>query len=161
MCHDGQPGCGAQGRADSLRGRAPRLVAGAVAVAFGRIERLDEPTVRYRQHAGNQVGAVRWDLAHLARKASKLWDRGYLVEALAAGTPQATGLCERFGPELTARQPQVVEAFADLGRCGFFPAVAAGAPRLLSQRPAPQSRALCTHLKIVPSPSGRGQGEGR
>ncbi len=91
-----------------------------VAAAFGRIERLDEPTVCYRQHAGNQVGAVRWDLAHLARKAGKLWDCGYLVEALAAGTRQAGAFLERFGPELTPPQRRAIEAFAGLGGCGFF-----------------------------------------
>jgi glycosyltransferase involved in cell wall biosynthesis len=91
-----------------------------VAAAFGRIECLDEPTVCYRQHGSNQIGAVRWDLAHLARKASSLWDRGYLVEFLAASTRQAQAFLDRFGPELTPPQRRAVAAFAGLGQCGFL-----------------------------------------
>ena len=91
-----------------------------VASAFGRIECLDEPTIRYRQHGSNQVGAVRWDSGHVARKASRLWDRDYLVEFLAAGTRQAGAFLERFGPELSPSQRRAVAAFAGLGECGFL-----------------------------------------
>jgi glycosyltransferase involved in cell wall biosynthesis len=91
-----------------------------VAAAFGRIECLDEPTVRYRQHACNQVGAVRWDLPHMARKASRLFDHGYLVEALAASGRQARAFLERFGPELSVPQRRAVAAFVGLGQCGFL-----------------------------------------
>jgi glycosyltransferase involved in cell wall biosynthesis len=91
-----------------------------VAAATGRIERLDEPTVSYRQHGANRVGAVRWGPAHLARKLSSLWDRGYMVEFLAAAQQQAQALLDRFGAELPRQQRRAVEAFAGLGQCGFF-----------------------------------------
>ena len=91
-----------------------------VAAAFGRIERLDEPTVLYRQHGGNQVGAVRWRVEHGAQKIGCLFDRNYLVEGLQASQRQATVFLELLGAELSPAQRQAVEAYAGLGRCGFF-----------------------------------------
>jgi glycosyltransferase involved in cell wall biosynthesis len=91
-----------------------------VAAAFGRIERLDEPTILYRQHGRNQVGAVRWDLAHVARKTASLFDRSYLVQSMQASQRQARAFLERFGPELPVQQRRAVEAYAGLGECGYF-----------------------------------------
>ncbi len=90
------------------------------AAAFGRIERLDEPTVLYRQHGCNQIGAVRWGPRHVARKLGCLFDRNYLAAGLEASQRQAAAFLERFGPELPPAKRRAVEAYAGLGRCGFF-----------------------------------------
>jgi glycosyltransferase involved in cell wall biosynthesis len=91
-----------------------------VAAAFGRIECLAEPTVLYRQHGGNQIGAVRWDAAHLVRKAAKLFDRRPVTENMRRTAAQANALLQRYGPLLSQQQREAVAAFAALPSGGFL-----------------------------------------
>jgi glycosyltransferase involved in cell wall biosynthesis len=91
-----------------------------VAATFGRVEPVEEATVLYRQHGRNQVGALRWDAAHVVRKAQTLFDRTYLVRNLRDSRRQARTFLERFGPGLPSGQRSAVEAYARLGDCGFL-----------------------------------------
>jgi glycosyltransferase involved in cell wall biosynthesis len=90
-----------------------------VAAAFGRIEHMDKATVLYRQHGSNLIGAARWGLAHLARKAMTFFDRSQLLAGLRTSGRQAQAFFERFGPELRPAERAAVRTYARLGECGF------------------------------------------
>jgi glycosyltransferase involved in cell wall biosynthesis len=63
-----------------------------VAAAFGRIGYVSRPLVRYRQHQGNELGAVRSDL-YGAMKRFKKTDQ---QRSLRAAQHQAQLFCDRF-----------------------------------------------------------------
>lgn len=87
-----------------------------VAAAFGRIVAVREPTVLYRQHGANAVGArrgarPRWfQLPGLARVA--LAQAAHLRSELARTTGQATALLERYGPLLREHDRRFLDAYA-------------------------------------------------
>jgi hypothetical protein len=97
---------------------------GAVAAAIGRIDVLPEPTIDYRQHASNQIGARRLTLSekmakafaergdkHVARlrRAEALLQRlqqlGARVSAGYLGAQNAKVAHQRFRAELPAARP--------------------------------------------------------
>jgi glycosyltransferase involved in cell wall biosynthesis len=91
-----------------------------VAAVFGRVVPVDEATVLYRQHGRNQVGALRWDAAHVVRKVQTLFDRSDLVRNMCDSRRQARTFLERFGPSLASGKRSAVEAYAGLGERGFL-----------------------------------------
>lgn len=91
-----------------------------VAVLFGQIESLAEPTVLYRQHGHNYVGAVRWDLAHVMSRVAARLGRNEVAGGLRTSQRQARALARRFGPLLPAEKRCVIEAYAGLTDNGFF-----------------------------------------
>ena len=88
-----------------------------VASLFGRIEYVAEPTLLYRQHSQNHVGAVRWNLLQLIRKAA---DRSSLVHGLRTSQQQARTILNRYGPSLPAEKRAVIEVYANLNDDGFL-----------------------------------------
>ncbi len=91
-----------------------------VAAALGRIICITAPTVLYRQHGGNQIGAVRWDAAHLVRKATTAFDRRPVAENMRRAAAQAQALLQRYGPQLSPQQHSAVAAFAAIPTAGFL-----------------------------------------
>jgi glycosyltransferase involved in cell wall biosynthesis len=91
-----------------------------VAAALGRIVCIAEPTVLYRQHGGNQIGAIAWDTAHLVRKAATAFDRRPVTENMRRAAAQAQALLQRYGRQLSAQQRKTVAAFAALPTSGFL-----------------------------------------
>lgn len=91
-----------------------------VAAAFGRLECLPDASILFRQHGTNQIGAVRWNVAHVVRKAATFWDRRLVVQGMQQTQRQARALWERFGPELTPTQREAVEAYIALGQESFL-----------------------------------------
>lgn len=91
-----------------------------VAAASGRVECLPEATVLYRQHGGNRIGAVRWDAAHVLRKAVRMFDRGPVIENMRRTAAQAQALLQRCAGLLLSQQRQAVAAFAALPSSGFL-----------------------------------------
>jgi glycosyltransferase involved in cell wall biosynthesis len=85
-----------------------------VAACLGRLEALDEPTVLYRQHGANQVGAKRWGLAYILRRLAAPYRGEDPRQPLLAGQRQAAVLLERFGPQLTEDHRRVIAAYASL-----------------------------------------------
>ncbi|GIW27382.1 MAG: glycosyl transferase [Meiothermus sp.] len=62
-----------------------------VGSAFGRVELVPQPTVRYRQHDSNSIGAKRWGWGTMFSKAKKV--RGIIEKT----QRQARAFTERFG----------------------------------------------------------------
>ena len=91
-----------------------------VAAALGRVEPVDEATVLYRQHGGNQVGALRRDAAHVVRKARDVVDRSILVRNMRDSGRQARAAPGATGPSVPAAKRSVIEAYVRLGECGFL-----------------------------------------
>lgn len=92
-----------------------------VAAACGRLEYIPEPTVLYRQHGGNVIGAKprRWSEAAslIARRLLGLPLPGCGLRPLCA---QARTLLEHMKPRLSAEHQTTIRALADLQRRGFF-----------------------------------------
>lgn len=122
----------------ALRERALPIPAGAlmhdhwlilVAACFGKIAYLPVPTMLYRQHGANQVGAQSWNPAYVARL---LFQLPAIRRVLARNRQQASALRERYGDVLPAGTQALLEAFIhmpghgplqkrrDIFRYGFF-----------------------------------------
>jgi len=91
-----------------------------VTLCFGSIGYLSEPTLLYRQHEGNTVGATQWGAGYILRKALRFFDREALVRSLAASRHQAALLLERYADWLNADQRRAIEAYTALGNQGFI-----------------------------------------
>jgi glycosyltransferase involved in cell wall biosynthesis len=82
-----------------------------VASAFGHIEVVPKPLVRYRQHGTNDTGATRWDLRHIANKALRFMNRDALLASLNRGRHQAAAFEQAFGHQLSPAHLATVRAF--------------------------------------------------
>lgn len=91
------------------------------ASAFGVVDHLDEPTMLYRQHGGNDVGAQ--DTRTLAYKAKRLMNGGQIRQVLQNTVEQARAFRKEFGPELNRRNAALVEAYIQMGECRKLKAV--------------------------------------
>jgi hypothetical protein len=87
-----------------------------VAAAFGTLDWLAQPTVIYRQHAGNAVGIRGMDWAYLRDKAAHCLGG----DAMRGTDGQAAALLGQFEQRLPPRQRDLLEAYAGLKRCGFW-----------------------------------------
>jgi hypothetical protein len=87
-----------------------------VAAAFGRVVHLDRPTVAYRQHAQNQVGAQRWDVRFILKKIGNP-SLGHSIERKLL---QAQAFLERYDLLLSEAQRAEVSAFARLRQQNAF-----------------------------------------
>jgi glycosyltransferase involved in cell wall biosynthesis len=85
-----------------------------VASAFGMVVQVPHPTVLYRQHGSNSVGAKRWGLAHiLAQSKNPATDR-----SIERKLDQARVFLERYRERLSDARRLEVETFARLRECG-------------------------------------------
>ncbi len=91
-----------------------------VAAAVGRLEYLPQPTVLYRQHNRNQVGARGLNVRYAASEALRCFAQGGFRDRLRSSQRQAQALLDRFSAELAPEQRDLVAAFAHLGECGFL-----------------------------------------
>ena len=91
-----------------------------VASAFGRIEAVAEPTVLYRQHANNRLGATCYDWRYLARHAWEVFLRGDAAEYFCRTERQAAAFLQRFGEDLAPRHRATVNAYVGLKNAGFL-----------------------------------------
>ena len=87
-----------------------------VAAAFGRIGFVDDPTIRYRQHGNNEVGAknVR-DPKYVAARLSKT-EQSHKV--LTDTYRQAAGFYGRYQDKLTEEQAKLVLGYAKMPEYG-------------------------------------------
>ncbi len=95
-----------------------------VAAAFGAVGAVPRPTLLYRQHRANELGARRFQLLG---EALGLLDPARRRETSARRTAeirrleaQAAAFLERFGERLPAEARATVAAFATLSRQGFL-----------------------------------------
>ncbi len=89
---------------------------GLIAAAFGEIGFVPEPTILYRQHGGNEVGAknVR-TLGYNAKRAAKF---ASARKTLTDTYLQAGDFARQFKERLTPYQFELVQAYADMGEKG-------------------------------------------
>jgi glycosyltransferase involved in cell wall biosynthesis len=95
-----------------------------VATAFGRVAAVERPTVLYRQHGRNDIGAARWSflanvwflfVSERRRAAIALLDA-----ALASQECQATAFVDRYEERLPSAQREMLHAFCSLRRQNFI-----------------------------------------
>lgn len=93
-----------------------------VASAFGSLVPVHQPTIRYRQHGGNVVGAAdSRSMALVGQALSR--PRFYYDKAVAArdnSQRQARAFAERFGDRLTAADRALVEGYGALSEQGVI-----------------------------------------
>lgn len=79
---------------------------GMVAAAFGKVDFLEEPTIDYRQHAHNVVGAKSfWSIENLSRGVKKIFS------ANEKKVKQAEVFYERYFKDLSVSQKEVLENY--------------------------------------------------
>lgn len=82
-----------------------------VAALFGQVVYLDEPTLLYRQHGNNSVGARRWGFKRIVRLAqSSEAVRASMLRTMR----QAQALLDRYREKMTPDQIDMVEVYAGL-----------------------------------------------
>lgn len=89
---------------------------GLIATAFGKVVFLDKPTILYRQHGSNEVGAI--DVHSRAFFMKQLRRVFIKSSGPMAATLQAERFENRYGHLLTASQREMVNAFAHLSEQG-------------------------------------------
>lgn len=82
-----------------------------VAAAFGQIVYLDEPTVLYRQHGTNSIGAKRWGMNRIVTQALST---GEVRSSMLRTMQQAKLLLERYSDKLTSEQLVMITAYSNL-----------------------------------------------
>lgn len=89
------------------------------ASAFGIIDVVRVPTVLYRQHGANTIGASRAGIAHFVRRVSEVARGGKLNRHIRRCFPQARAFLQRYGSQLKAAQ---------YGECGLVAALQEQSP---------------------------------
>lgn len=87
---------------------------GLVASAFGHIALVDKPTILYRQHGRNEVGANPFRLrnfCHLSKKKEHCRNQTY---------QQARCLLERYRTLLTGEQKKILKAYTEMEGLSYF-----------------------------------------
>lgn len=87
-----------------------------VATAFGKIGFVDCPTMLYRQHASNTVGAKGWNYRFIIARMKKFRSRKYAGEFLRPLILQARAFCERYQEELPKQLASAACLFAKFDR---------------------------------------------
>jgi glycosyltransferase involved in cell wall biosynthesis len=89
-----------------------------VAAAFGQIGIVDVPTLYYRQHGKNSLGAIKFDLLSFIKKGIKQIQKGQLQGQ--SNRRQGDHFLKRYHRELNGRQKKVIEAFLSLNSYPFL-----------------------------------------
>jgi hypothetical protein len=90
---------------------------GLVAAAFGKISRLPTPTVIYRQHESNTVGAKEWGWRFIGSRLSRPTE---IRRSLLKTQVQAAAFLERYSDRLSAEQYRLVRDYAEIGNRSFW-----------------------------------------
>lgn len=83
-----------------------------VASAFGKIVCVNKPTILYRQHGGNVVGATRVNTLSFIIK--RLTGSAHVKETLHMSVVQARSFLEVYRKSLSQEQIELLENFADI-----------------------------------------------
>jgi len=89
-----------------------------VAAGLGRIGYVDEPTVLYRQHGGNAVGASRWGARSIADKLRETLFTPTPRDVLARYSRQAAVCVARYGRDLREEDRDAAAALAGVWEVG-------------------------------------------
>ena len=89
-----------------------------VASAFGRIGHVDQPTMLYRQHGGNVIGAKRWNGSFVLK--NLFGNDGQVREGILNAQKQARAFLVRYQNKLPDDKRIVVESYAYLHQHTYF-----------------------------------------
>lgn len=97
---------------------------GLVASAFGQIDFLEKPTVLYRQHSKNHIGAKNWKSLAIYwtyfQKVLQTNGRFELHQCLLKTMHQASLFLQRYKTCLNLQQQQIVQNYVRLNSIGFL-----------------------------------------
>lgn len=82
-----------------------------IASAFGQIVFLNKPTIKYRQHPGNQIGAIDTNSADYVKKS--LSDTDYLRRKIEDTYLQAAAFYDTYWADLSPQNEEIVRTYAD------------------------------------------------
>jgi glycosyltransferase involved in cell wall biosynthesis len=82
-----------------------------VASSFGIIDFISIPTVKYRQHDKNQIGARKYGIHHFINRLKNI---DSLIDEFHASILQATALYQRYKNSLNDEQKKIILAFINL-----------------------------------------------
>ena len=88
-----------------------------VAAAFGKIDYVDEPTMLYRQHDTNSIGAKKWSVRQILDTSIR---SDYIKKRLHKKQLQIKAFLERYGYRLSAHDGKLLRTFADCNSLGFL-----------------------------------------
>jgi len=92
-----------------------------VAAAFGTIGFAPEPTILYRQHKENAIGAREWNAPYVLQKLRRFRDDTQdLRRSLETTARQAEALLARYQDKLDRDQRRILSAYISLPRAGWF-----------------------------------------
>jgi glycosyltransferase involved in cell wall biosynthesis len=89
-----------------------------VAVTFGKIGILEEPTILYRQHNNNTVGAKRFNMLFAMR--TFFHTKRKILSGIAKCVCQTEAFLSRYENMLESREQKCLQAFLNLKNQGFF-----------------------------------------
>jgi len=85
-----------------------------IAAAFGKVDYVVKPTILYRQHEDNSIGAKKWDLSYVNRMVRL--GRGGLREILLKTQAQAGAFLETYKEELSVKDREKLSVYSTLDR---------------------------------------------
>ena len=88
-----------------------------VASSFGVIDFINIPTVNYRQHHNNQIGAKKFGLGTLLKR---LQEKDILKNEFHASIRQAVAFYQRFKNDLKDEQNEMLLAFINIEKKNFI-----------------------------------------
>ena len=93
-----------------------------IAAAFGHMDHLDEATILYRQHAGNQIGVT--DMRTVGYKLHRLTHPSGVRADIAKTYPQAAEFREVFADRLTDQQKSLLDRYVAIPSLGKLKRIA-------------------------------------
>jgi glycosyltransferase involved in cell wall biosynthesis len=105
-----------------------------VAASFGVIEYVPEPTILYRQHDRNKIGAREWDREPVFQKVSRYYREGRIMERISLNLKtipkirvdllmtqrQAGAFADRYASSLNEELVEMTKAYSSLAGYGFL-----------------------------------------
>ncbi len=89
---------------------------GLTAAAFGRIGYIPEPTILYRQHAENKIGAKKWSARYIANETAS--GLPALRKRIYASQQQAVAFKQRFKSQLGVAESTILDVYTQLSGHG-------------------------------------------
>ncbi len=90
---------------------------GLVASAFGIVDYIDAPTVLYRQHGINAIGAKKWDFRYIVYSAQSLKEKAASIKMT---IDQAKSFIDNYGKTLDVKSYEIANVYSHLDEYSFF-----------------------------------------
>ncbi len=89
-----------------------------VAACFGHIQHVNQATLLYRQHAGNDTGAKRYDLWYFLKRLARSRQKRVVVSKQTY--QQAHRLLDHYYTQLAPAQRHLIQAYIELEHLSYF-----------------------------------------